>query len=350
MLSVSIKILLVFSLLFQVACEEVATVSILEETDVFEQNTSSFDNKIDILWVVDNSGSMANLQANVAANFESFISQFAGKNYDFQMAVTTTDAWLESKGNNYQNCGQTTGISAYRANSGYAILTPNTPNLADAFIDNISQGVEGCGDERAFSSMIEALGNPDNIQLGFPRADAFLAVIIVSDEDDFSHDDGEPLFNDHNDPRIHDVSLYDEALQIITGSNSSRRTYNVSSIAIFDQACVEENDPWGVLATRYESLVDTTDGVKASVCANDFSSNLEEIQQKIVVLSTQFFLSREPIEESIVVMVDSEEIQNDPNNGWTYNKDANSIMFHGEAVPNQGADIEITFDPVALKN
>lgn len=342
------KILLCIILFTNVACEEVATVSILEETENFEQNSSSFDNKIDILWVVDNSGSMANLQANVAGNFSAFISQFSSKNYDFQMAITTTEAWRETLGNQY--CGQSTGISAYRNNSGVSILNPSTPNLEQAFIDNISQGTAGCGDERALSSMIAALENSDNKAMGFPRADSFLAVIIVSDEDDFSHGAGDYLWNDYNDARLDPVSDYKEALDVITGSSLDRKLYNVSAIAIYDNDCLVENDPWGLIGQRYEELVDSTDGVKANVCATNFSQNLEEIQQKIVVLSTQFFLSRLPIIETISVKVDSVEISQDSSNGWTYNASANSILFHGNAVPSQGSNIEINFDPVTLKN
>lgn len=348
LLSKLLKVFLCFVIMLNVACDEVPSVSILEETDSFQQNSSSFDNKIDILWVVDNSGSMANLQANVASNFSAFISQFASKNYDFQMAVTTTEAWREHAGNIY--CSQTNDISNYRTNSGFAILTPSTPDLEQAFIDNISQGVAGCGDERAFSSMIAALDNNNNKALGFPRSDAFLAVIIVSDEDDFSHDGGEYLNNDPNDPRIHAPLDYRLALDQITGSTEDRRLYNVSAIAIYDNDCLVANDPWGILATRYEALVDGTDGVKASVCAADFSQNLALIQEKIVVLSTQFFLSREPIVETITVVVDGVSIPEDAVNGWTYNPTANSILFHGSSIPEQGSSIEINFDPVALIN
>src|SRR5262245_28774988 len=44
----------------------------------------------DILFVVDNSGSMADEQENLAANFDRFISQIAGAG-DYHIAVVTTD-------------------------------------------------------------------------------------------------------------------------------------------------------------------------------------------------------------------------------------------------------------------
>ena len=45
---------------------------------------------VDILWVIDNSGSMCEEQRDLAANFDRFLTAFANENIDFQMGVTTT--------------------------------------------------------------------------------------------------------------------------------------------------------------------------------------------------------------------------------------------------------------------
>ncbi len=49
--------------------------------------------KVDILWVVDSSGSMEPKQQRLAANFQGFINQLVAANppIDFHIAVTTTD-------------------------------------------------------------------------------------------------------------------------------------------------------------------------------------------------------------------------------------------------------------------
>src|SRR5690606_26393323 len=67
--------------------------SILATGDSFKQNSEAINVKIDILWVIDTSGSMQEEQDQLAANFGSFISGFVSKNYDFRIAVTTTAAW-----------------------------------------------------------------------------------------------------------------------------------------------------------------------------------------------------------------------------------------------------------------
>lgn len=53
-------------------------------------------------------------------------------------------------------------------------------------------GTDGCEFEQPFSSALKALGRPD--QSGFIRQDALLVVVVISDEDDCSIEDGPALF------------------------------------------------------------------------------------------------------------------------------------------------------------
>ena len=56
--------------------------------DVFQQNRR---NTVDVLLVIDNSGSMIEEQAKLAANFQSFIRTFSDVEADYQIGVITTD-------------------------------------------------------------------------------------------------------------------------------------------------------------------------------------------------------------------------------------------------------------------
>src|SRR5690606_21598915 len=47
--------------------------------------------KLDILWVIDDSGSMQDKQNALGFNFDAFIKDFMGTKVDFRMAITTTD-------------------------------------------------------------------------------------------------------------------------------------------------------------------------------------------------------------------------------------------------------------------
>jgi hypothetical protein len=304
------------------ACEEVATVSILSETEDFVQAASEVNNKIDILWIVDNSGSMGDEQAALASNFEAFINDLAGKNYDFQIAVIGTDAYME-------------GRRAYRNASGHSILTPNTPDLENAFIQNIMLGTSGYPIERGLESLEAALNHPANQSLNFPRNDAFFSVIIVSDENESVSS-------------FPGVTHYQGLLDSIRSGSvlAGQQTYSINAIVRRpdDVSCGS-----GVNGVTYLEVADATGGIQASIC-DDFATSLTDITSSIVQLSTQFYLSREPIVETIRVVVNDVEVPNDSSNGWTYNAESNSIIFNGSAVPGQGASILVDFDPVALIN
>ena len=67
-------------LLFTAGCGgQGSSFSLLEEEDFFKQTSGIANTKIDILWVIDNSGSMANSQANLVANLNSFMEDLSVK-------------------------------------------------------------------------------------------------------------------------------------------------------------------------------------------------------------------------------------------------------------------------------
>ncbi len=349
----SMKILLAALILFTfTACTEPdPSFSLLADNDVFLQSSNKVNTKIDILWVIDNSGSMRTSQDALVANFEQFIDGFRDRGFDFQMAVTTTEAYRGAF------LGQPE-MSIFRdgtdetSHTGYFVVSQDTPDFEDVFLTNVLQGVSGNGDERAFSSFVDALNNPTNT--GFLRADSFLAVIIVSDEDDLSHD-GINYIGNINDPAMFPVQDFVDSLDSLTNSTESFKRYSLSAMAIFDEQCRQDlNDEWPGrrIGERYQELVDLTGGQKGSLCEN-FADTLDLISEGIIQLATQFYLSRNPIPETIDVIINGESLSRvadteNPSNGWMYNADSNSVMFFGSAIPDQGASINIVYDPVAV--
>lgn len=334
-----------------------ASFSILSDGESFQQNSASTDNRIDVLFVIDNSGSMGTSQTNLANNFPAFIQKFAEKNYDFRIAVTTTDAYLALPAwASYY--GQSPTPSAYEGlaqsykarfrdgrgtnHSGFYLLTPSVPNYETHFITNIMQGTGGNGDERSFQSFRAALESPHNS--GFVRLGGFLSVILVTDEDDFSHDDTDATV-DYNDSRLHSINSYVSFLDGLTLSNATNRRYSVNTLAIPDNACrTQLNNGQQKVGVRVQALADATGGVKASLCGQ-FSEELAKISTSIVELSTQFYLNGNPQIPTIVVRVNGAVV---PTDGWVYNAGNNSISFRGDHVPPQGANISVSFDPVSV--
>lgn len=318
--------------------------SLLKDGADYKQQAVFIPKKIDILWVVDNSGSMETSQNNLASNFQAFINRFNQYNYDFHMAVTTTDAW--EKQFNTASVKARIRDGAGTTHSGVFVMDKNTPNMSSVFTTNIKQGTSGNGDERALESFKQTLLEPWNV--AFRRNEAFLAVIIVSDEEDFSGS-SQTAFEDAS--KNFTVESYRDFLDTYTNAASNGKNYSVSVISVPDVACKNQLSTDGFarkISTRLPQLADLTGGVKGSLCSN-FGSTLELISDSIIQLSAVFKLSREPQVDTIKVTVNGVTINQDATNGWTYNASDLTITFHGSSVPGANANIQIDFYPKSIK-
>ena len=178
-------------------------------------------NKLDILFMVDNSSSMAPLQAKMAAQLPNFMNALinvaTGQLPDLHVAVVSSSlgggAWGNvnqcasgshpgDDGGKFQQGpgGAGSGSCAMFLHPGETFLksgdgsAANGPNfdgdIASAFQCMAMLGDRGCGFESQFESIYVALTkaadaqDPDNG--GFLRRDARLAVVMLTNEDDCS--------------------------------------------------------------------------------------------------------------------------------------------------------------------
>ena len=332
---------------FFISCDKGGSnFSVLSSSAQFQQELTYEPRKIDVLFVVDNSGSMSSSQLSLASNFPSFINYFKAKGYDFKIAVTTTDAFygdqFVTSGCSLCNINQT----KFRSGTNPKIYTidSTTPGLESVFAQNINVGISGSGDERAFSSFKAALSS--SLNADFRRPLAFLSVIIVSDEEDFSHDDIN-LNQSYTQPTLHSISSYKTFLEGFTAGQSNT-DFHVSTISILDEPCRASLGAGRKIGLRYMELADSTGGSKNSIC-NTFDTILNSISIQIVnQIKAQFFLTRNPILSSIRVIIEGVLIPQDAVNGWTYDSVTNSISIHGSFIPNAGASITINFDPESV--
>ncbi|MDP6932147.1 MAG: hypothetical protein QGG40_04485, partial [Myxococcota bacterium] len=143
-------------------------------TDVFYQEPTD---QVDILWVIDNSQSMADQQAEVASKFDDFIYEIESTELDFHLGVVTTDLDnTEENGKLIAPEGEPLYLSA--ADEGYE----------DMFRERVQVGIEGSDKERGIDAAYKALSEPlvTSYNYGFLRSDATLSIIYVSDENDCS--------------------------------------------------------------------------------------------------------------------------------------------------------------------
>jgi hypothetical protein len=147
---------------------------------------------VDLLFVIDNSGSMVEEQQNLIASFDGFIAGIQDNldtANDYHIGIVTTDAYAL----NVAGC-QTLGALVTESDAG--VCGPWTAgryiSLADdlesAFTCAADVGGGGGGDEHQIEATLRAispeLGAPGACNEGFLRDDALLVLVIISDEDD----------------------------------------------------------------------------------------------------------------------------------------------------------------------
>lgn len=180
--------------------------------------TSGLPSKLDVLFVVDNSGSMGQEQLALANAFGEFLSTVGAVFGDVRIGVISTtlgagDFALPSCSKvggdqgKLQNAPRTAGCTA-PSDPWISIVNGKATNTgasdaSDAFSCIARLGVDGCGFEQTLEAVHRALDPTLDTNPGFLRKDAMLAVIVLSDEDDCSaSDDGlfSPARTGLNDP------------------------------------------------------------------------------------------------------------------------------------------------------
>lgn len=337
------------------ACSKGAgSFSILQDGDDYKQEAVFVPKKIDVLWVVDNSGSMKTSQANLVSSFNSFINKFQAQGYDFHMAVTTSDAWEKQFSNTSVKSKIRDGAKIVVSEKPYVeqefhsnvfVMDQNTPNLANVFATNITQGTLGNGDERVFESFKQTLLDVTGVNANFRRPEAYLAVIIVSDEEDYSS--ASAAFTE-NPNTVYPVQSY---VDFLTDYTDGGANFSVNTISVDSDACKTTLSTDGFqrkVSTRLPALANLTGGVKASLCSN-FGTSLDLISNNIIQLSAVFKLTREPIVDTINISINGVKILVDPVNGYTYDPANLTITFHGTAVPAANASVKIDYYPASLE-
>ncbi len=236
--------------------------------------------KVDALVVIDNSGSMATEQANMASRFSTFIDQLQG--LDWQVAVTTTDVRGSSPD------AADGRLLPFGGTVKGAILNSNMnrEDVKAAFAETIQRSEHGDGNEQAIAATYRAIERSLKARTAangtsgdhpeFIRDDAALAVIAVTDADEtpFKNSRGERVPGLKNKP----LKLLDFIEKTWKGSKS----FSFHSIIVKegDGDCLakDENEDFGRV---YSTLSRLTNGIIGSVCEADYGSQLRIIGKKV---------------------------------------------------------------------
>jgi hypothetical protein len=274
-------------------------------TEVFSQQAEKA--KMDILWVIDNSGSMQDEQAALAYNFDVFIQDFITKGIDFKMGITTTDTTGNKAGRPvYGSLDQLTSTK----------LAENENQFLNDFSDMIQVGIKGSGYEKGIAAA-EAFSN--NHAPNAFRNDAYYVVVFVSDEDDQS------------------AKTAPEHLNSISGWKSNNALVKFYSIVNMSKPMQPSN--WHTPGyDRYKAITDLTGGLISDI-NEDFYTTLQNMGESIAKLTESFALNGEPYNNSVKVFVnDVEQID-----GWVYDEVTRTLSFQDGFVPAVGSEIRIEY-------
>ena len=255
---------------------------------------------LDVLWVIDNSGSMNRFQTNLAANIGSFMSAFAATGADYNMGVISTDNW---------NLG--------------SIITPYVTDPEGELASQVMMGIYGSGMEKGVEMAAEALKDPSSAGPGgaFFRPDAKLVVIFVSDEPD------------HSSPGWSSYLTFFDTLKPVCDFVP----YGV--IGDYPGGC-SISHPYGnaQFGAGYWHLIDHYGGSWYSICASDWGVQLQDLAGEVTGRRTFGLDETDPIVDTIEVTVNGQATTD-----WEYDESGNAVVFADGHVPEEGQTVEITY-------
>ncbi|MBX2987340.1 MAG: hypothetical protein KF802_05525 [Bdellovibrionaceae bacterium] len=223
----------------------------------FSPNTTS-SLPIDLIWVIDNSGSMSNEAAHVRANFEAFASTLE-QSIDFRLAL------ISKSGNSGTNVSLPySGVNYLQVDKTVASRNPLT--LA---AQAICPAGSTCGSISGNGTLTS-----------FLRAESKKVFVIVTDDD---------------------ADITADAF-----ARSFEANYPASQLAVFGFIGKNKNCSITRLGGVYETLSSSTGGSTYDICLNDWSSTFSSLVNSLTAISRNWIQMPQtaaPIEKVLQVHV-----------------------------------------------
>jgi hypothetical protein len=237
---------------------------------------------IDVLFVIDNSGSMGQEQTNLIANFPSFIAVLDQSGLDYRVAVTTTArdysyTMSTPLGNIPESTEGESGEMLKTAAMTKRWIDKTDPDVSGTFSQLANVGTGGSSDEMPLGAMRDAFEDRmnDGTNTGFHRPEALLAVVILTDEDDCSYEQPVSLGFAQSlcDAQMEPVANYVQFLDQYTGN---RTRWAAVAIAGPGPGACSSSFGNADEAARLKQFVQLTgaNAMMSSICDGDLSVGL----------------------------------------------------------------------------
>ena len=266
--------------------------------DSFFQSQAT--NGIDIIWVIDQSGSMLDDYERIIAGIEAMMA--ALPNSDWRLNIISSDP----------------DSAAIQASF------PITPSDdLKALIDLYTEMATVAGErEKGFSAIYNYLTyNPSSIW--WLRRDAALLIVFVSDEEEQSYDE-------FPDPIMDFATWYSQMR-----SNGSTFISSIVNVEGSESLC--ERKPVGnAIGSRYIQSTEYFNGSIVDICSEDWSQGVRDAVADLDP-KHEIELTHIPYIDSIRVFFDGVDITS----GWHYDVKENKVIF--DVVPDGGVLVEVGY-------
>jgi len=271
-----------------------------------EKVVESFTQKnlgiLDVILVIDNSGSMADEQLNLSTKLLPLINKVAGS--DWRIGILTTDA---------------------RDGCLKKLFTHSDSQVEKLFEDFVANlGTSGSGHERGLFQAANAL---DCVGNNWIRPNSNIAVLIVSDEDECSN----------GACRRNETNGIDPLLSMLTSPPLSRELGKTAKIyGIISEPNTTCDSAYNV-GNIYKQAVLATDGITGSICSNNYSPTLKRISKDLLnSLVMQFVLAEEPLNDDLNVYINGKKVESG------IQLDGKTLTF--STPPPQNSQIEVHYN------
>lgn len=278
---------------------------VVDPVEVEELLVQSAVPGLDVLFVVDSTGSMREEQRSLAEAAEVFLAALEALDVAYQIGVATTDP---------ADAGVLTGRPW--------IITAAEEDPAAALARALAVGTESAPPAAGLDMAVLALEDATGLNTGFRRKDAALHVVFLSDGDDAS---GARLGEDPQ-----------GAFLAFLAAETSRAARASAVVGDVPAGC---DGPGGsaLPGTRYAAVAEATGGVVVSVCAADLAVVAASIGDVGVEWLTVFPLQAAPVPGSVRVELDGVRAET----GWQVDPSAPALVF--DVAPAPGTAIRVVY-------
>ncbi|MCA9548815.1 MAG: choice-of-anchor D domain-containing protein [Myxococcales bacterium] len=280
---------------------------------------------VDVLLMVDDSGSMSEEQAALAQTAAAFIARADASGASYHIAVTTTDP------------GGAVGVPAAGTLRGNPTVIDNANPSRVADLQNaINVGVNGSATEEGLFTSAQAVTDPVLLagpNAGFLRANAELVVVMLSDEDDQSPNS---------------VAAYVAQLQgRPVGVPGTLRIYTITGGAA-GCASIGGN---ASAAPRYLEAARLTGGFDRSICDPSYQQIITDIADATFIGSRRVYaLAAAPAPDSLSVYVNNALVPARTGTvaAWGVDYANAQVVFSPNSIPAIGDTVRVEYDAFCL--